>query len=83
VEATTDAVWISYQLDGSKGVAMILKPGQVQEIPPAQQDVVLSYGNRVSLKLMINNREAQFPADAAKFQSKITVNRDNLQTFFP
>lgn len=83
VEATTDSVWISYQLDGGKGVATILKPGQVQEIPPAQQEIILNYGNRVSLKLMINNREAQFPADAPKFQSKVAVNRDTLQTFFP
>lgn len=83
VEATTESVWISYQVDGSKAVAITLKPGQVQEIPPAQQEAILNYGNRVSLKLMINNREAQFPADSPKFQSKIAVNRNNLQTFFP
>jgi len=83
VEATTDSAWISFQVDGTKGVAMILKPGQVQEIPPAQQEVVLNYGNRVNLKLVINNREAQFPADALKFQSKVAISRDNLQTYFP
>ena len=81
LEAIGEA-WIRYQVDEGQPSQMILKTGQTQDIPPAQSAVKLNYGNRQSLKLMINNREATFPADAPKFRSQVTISRDNLQSFF-
>jgi cytoskeleton protein RodZ len=81
LEAIGDA-WIRYQVDEGQPSQMILKTGQAQEIPPAQSAVKLNYGNRQSLKLTINNREASFPADAPKFKSQVVISRDNLQSFF-
>ena len=81
LEATGDA-WIRYQVDEGEPAQMILKTGQAQEIPPAQTAVKLNYGNRQTLKLTINNREASFPADAPKFKSQVVISRDTLQSFF-
>lgn len=78
----TDEAWIKYQVDDGQSAQTILKQGQVQEIPPAQNNVKINYGNRQVLKLVINNREASFPAEAPKFRSQIVITRDNLQSFF-
>lgn len=81
LEALGDA-WIKVQVDEGQAAQTILKTGQVYEIPPAQTAVKLNYGNRQTLKLTINNREASFPADAPKFGAQVVISRDNLQTYF-
>jgi cytoskeletal protein RodZ len=74
--------WIKYQVDDSKPITMILKQGQSQDLPPAQTQVTLNYGNRTTLKFKINDRDASFPPDSPKFKSKVVISRDNLKNFF-
>lgn len=81
LEAAGDS-WIKFQVDDSKPTTMILKQGQSQDLPPAQTQVTLNYGNRTTLKFKINNRDAAFPPDAPKFKSKVVITRDNLKSFF-
>lgn len=82
LEAATGDSWIKYQVDDSKPVTLILKQGQSQDLPSAQTQVTLNYGNRTTLKFKINNRDANFPPDAPKFKSKVVISRDNLNSFF-
>jgi cytoskeleton protein RodZ len=82
VEASTGDVWIRYQVDDAKPTTLILKQGTSQDLPPAQTHVTLNYGNRLTLKFKINNREANFPPDTPKFASQIVISRDNFQTYF-
>lgn len=82
LEAATGDVWIRYQVDDSKPTTLVLKQGQSQDLPPAQTQITLNYGNRTTLKLKINNREANFPPDTPKFASQVVISRDNFQTFF-
>jgi cytoskeletal protein RodZ len=82
LEAATGDVWIKYQVDDAKPTTLILKQGQTQDLPPAQTQVTLNYGNRLMLKLKINNRDANFPADTPKFGSQVVISRDNFQTYF-
>jgi len=82
LEAATGDVWIKYQVDDAKPTTLVLKQGQSQDLPPAQTHVTLNYGNRLTLKLKINNREANFPPDTPKFASQVIISRDNFQTFF-
>jgi cytoskeletal protein RodZ len=82
LEAATGDSWIRYQVDEAPPAQLILKQGLTQEIPPAQTTVKINYGNRQTLKLIINNKEAYFPADAPKFKGQVILSRDNLQTFF-
>jgi len=82
LEAATGDVWIKYQVDDSKPTTLVLKQGQSQDLPPAQTHVTLNYGNRLTLKLKINNRDANFPPDTPKFASQVIISRDNFQTFF-
>ena len=82
LEAATGDSWIRYQVDDAKPTTLILKQGQSQDLPPAQTQVALSYGNRMTLKLKINNRDANFPPDTPKFASQVIISRDNFQTYF-
>lgn len=82
LEAATGDSWIRYQIDGEKPTTIILKQGQSQDLPPAQTQVTLNYGNRMTLKLKINNRDANFPPDTPKFASQVVISRDNFQTYF-
>lgn len=82
LEAATGDSWVKYQVDDSKPTTMILKQGQSQDLPPAQTQVTVNYGNRTTLKFKINNRDANFPPDAPKFKSKVVITRDNLNSFF-
>lgn len=82
LEAATGDSWIRYQIDDAKPTTLILKQGQSQDLPPAQTQVALSYGNRMTLKLKINNRDANFPPDTPKFASQVIISRDNFQTYF-
>lgn len=82
LEAATGDSWIKYQVDEAQPAQMILKQGLTQEIPPAQNTVKINYGNRQTLKLIINNKTAYFPADAPKFKGQVILSRDNLQSFF-
>jgi cytoskeletal protein RodZ len=82
LEAATGDAWIKYQVDEAPPAQMMLKQGQTQDLPLAQNAVKINYGNRQTLKLIINNKEAYFPADAPKFKGQVVLSRDNLQTFF-
>lgn len=82
LEAATGDVWIKYQVDDAKPTTLVLKQGQSQDLPPAQTHVTLNYGNRLTLKLKINNRDANFPPDTPKFASQVIISRDNFQTYF-
>ena len=82
LEAATGDVWIKYQVDDAKPTTLVLKQGQSQDLPPAQTHVTLNYGNRLTLKLKINNRDANFPPDTPKFASQVVISRDNFQTYF-
>jgi len=82
LEAATGDSWVKYQVDDDKPTTVILKQGESQNLPPAQRQVTLNCGNRLTLKLKINNRDANFPPDTPKFKSKVVISRDNLQTFF-
>jgi cytoskeleton protein RodZ len=82
IEAASGDSWISYQSDDSKPTSFILKKGETRDVPPAQNQVALNYGNRMVLKIRINNRDANFPPDTPKFKSKVVISRGNLQTFF-
>jgi len=81
LEAATGDVWIKYQVDDAKPTTIVLKQGQSQDLPPAQTHVTLNYGNRLTLKLKINNRDANFPADTPKFASQVVISRDNIQSY--
>ncbi|MEK6406344.1 MAG: helix-turn-helix transcriptional regulator [Acidobacteriota bacterium] len=82
IEAATGDSWVKYQIDDAKPTTLVLKRGQSQDLPPAKSQVTLNYGNRTTLKLKINNRDATFPADTPKFASQVVISRDNFQTFF-
>jgi cytoskeletal protein RodZ len=82
LEAATGDCWLRYQVDEAPATQMILKQGLTQEVPPAQNVVKINYGNRQTLKLFINDKEAYFPADSQKFKGQVILTRDNLQTFF-
>lgn len=82
IEAATGDSWIKYQVDDSKPTILTLKQGQSQDLPPAQSQITLNYGNRMTLKLKINNRDANFPPDTPKFASQVVISRDNFRTFF-
>lgn len=82
LEATTGDSYIRYQVDDAKPTTMLLKQGHSQDLPPAQNQIKLNYGNRLALKLKINNRDAAFPADAPKFGAQVTISRDNLKPYF-
>lgn len=82
LEAATGDSWVKYQVDDAKPITLILKQGQSQDLPPAQMQVTVNYGNRTTLKFKINNRDANFPPDAPKFKSKVVITRDNLKSFF-
>lgn len=82
LEAATGDSWVKYQVDESKPVTLILKQGQSQDLPAAQTQVTVNYGNRTTLKFKINNRDANFPPDAPKFKSKVVISRDNFNSFF-
>lgn len=82
LEATTGDSYIRYQVDDAKPTTMLLKQGQSQDLPPAQNQIKLNYGNRLALKLKINNRDANFPAEAPKFGAQVIISHENLQTYF-
>lgn len=83
LEATTGDVWTRYQVDEAQSVTVILKQGETQDLPPAENQVKLNIGNRTTLKLSINGREVtSYPPDTKLFAAQLTISRDNLQTFF-
>jgi len=82
LEAATGDSWIRYQIDDDKPTSFTLRKGETRDVPPAQKQVALSLGNRLVLKVRINDREANFPPDTPKFNSKVVISRDNFQTYF-
>ena len=81
LEAATGDAWVKYQVDDAKPTILILKQGQSQDLPPAQMHVTLNYGNRLTLKIKINDRDANFPPDTPKFASQVVISRDNVRTY--
>jgi cytoskeleton protein RodZ len=81
LEAATGDAWIKYQVDDEKPTILVLKHGQSQDLPPAQTHVTLNYGNRLTLKIKINNRDANFPPDTPKFASQVVISRDNFKAY--
>ena len=75
--------WVQYKIDDGKSASMIIKTGQSLDLPVAQSQVKLSYGNRLTLKMLINNQQAVFPPDTPEKDGHVIISRDNLQTFFP
>ena len=64
LEATDADSSIRYWVDDAKqSVTILLRQGEKHEIPPAQNQIRLAIGNRLPLKLTINNREAAFPPE--------------------
>ncbi|HWP45105.1 MAG TPA: helix-turn-helix domain-containing protein [Blastocatellia bacterium] len=81
-EAVNGDSYIRYQADNQEPVTITLKQGQVLEIPPAQNEVKLVYGNRLALKLVVNDREARFPESAPKFGGQVIISRETLESYF-
>jgi hypothetical protein len=82
IEAAAGDCWLRYTVDEGEASSMILKQGLSHDLPPAQNQVVLKYGNRQTIKVLVNNREINFPIDSPKFKGEVTISRSNLQTFF-
>jgi cytoskeletal protein RodZ len=82
-EATIDSCSIRYWIDDAQKPSDVnVKKGESQILPPAQSQVRLAIGNRPAIKMSINNREAKFPEGTGSYPAKVTITRDNLQTFF-
>jgi cytoskeletal protein RodZ len=82
-EATVDNCSIRYWIDDApKPADVVIRKGESQTLPPAQAQVRLNIGNRPAIKMSINNREARFPEGTGSYPAKVTITRDNLQTFF-
>jgi len=82
LEASTGDCWVRFQADDAPAEQTIIKQGQTQAVPPAKSAVKVTYGNRQSLKVIINNREATLPETLPKFKGQIIISRDTLATFF-
>ncbi|GEM_PF-519287 len=82
LEASTGDCWVRFQADDAPSEQTIIKQGQTQAVPPAKSAVKVTYGNRQSLKVIINNREATLPETLPKFKGQIIISRDTLSTFF-
>jgi cytoskeletal protein RodZ len=72
--------WID---DETKATNLFLPQGEARDLPPAQQEVRLSIGNRTVLKLKVNEREATFPPETQRFKARVLISRENLKTYFP
>jgi cytoskeletal protein RodZ len=82
-EATIDNCSLQYWIDdAAKPTSVLIRKGESQSLPPAQSQVRLNIGNRPAVKMSINNREARFPDGIPNWGAKVTVSRDNLQTYF-
>lgn len=83
-EATIGDCSLQYWIDdAAKPTSVLIRKGETQSLPPAQNQIRLNIGNRPAVKMIINNREARFPEGIPNWGAKITVARDNLQTYFP
>jgi cytoskeletal protein RodZ len=83
LEATSDNCSLQYWIDDApKPTSILIKKGDTQSLPPAQSQVRLNIGNRPAVKMSINNREAKFPDGLPNWGAKLTIGRDNLQTYF-
>ncbi|HKP87556.1 MAG TPA: helix-turn-helix domain-containing protein [Blastocatellia bacterium] len=82
LEATVDNCSIQYWIDdAAKPTSILVRKGESQDLPPAQSQIKLNIGNRPALKLKINNRDVTFPEGTPMWGAKVTISRDNLQTF--
>jgi cytoskeletal protein RodZ len=82
-EATVDNCSVRYWIDDAQKPAdVVVRKGESQTLPPALTQVRLNIGNRPAVKMSINNREARFPEGTGSYPAKVTITRDNLQTFF-
>ena len=83
LEATNGESWVRYQVDQGESATVILKPGESKSLPPAHNEIKLSLGNRTTLKLKIDNRDANFPAGTPNFAAQVVISHDNLHTYIP
>jgi cytoskeletal protein RodZ len=84
VEATIEDCSIQYWIDdAAKPTSIRVRKGESQDLPPAQTQIRFNIGNRPALKLKINNRDVTFPEGTALWGAKVTISRDNLQTYIP
>lgn len=74
-----DGSWVQYKVDDNKPISKIMKKGQVEEVPSAQNQVKLDYGTSKTLKLTVNNREVTFPPDAVERDGHVLISRDSIQ----
>jgi cytoskeletal protein RodZ len=82
IEATVDNCSIQFWIDdAAKPTSILVKKGESHDLPPAQNQIKLNIGNRPALKLKINNRDVTFPEGTPLWGAKVTISRDNLQTF--
>ncbi|HUK91520.1 MAG TPA: helix-turn-helix domain-containing protein [Blastocatellia bacterium] len=81
LEATNGASWVKYQVDQGESGTMVLKPGESKTLPPAHDEIRLNLGNRTTLKLKIDNHDAQFPAGTPNFAAQVTISHDNLHDY--
>jgi cytoskeletal protein RodZ len=81
LEASGGDSSVQYWIDEApKPTTVTVKDGQAQDLT-AQTQIRFNIGNRPVLKLKINNRDAVFPPDTPKWGAKVTISRDNLQTY--
>jgi cytoskeleton protein RodZ len=83
LEATNGASWVRYQVDQGETATLTLQPGESKSLPPAHDEIKLSLGNRTTLKLKIDNRDANFPAGTPNFAAQVVISHDNLRSYIP
>lgn len=80
IEATTGDSWVRYQIDDGEPRSVMLRPQQGIDLY-VQDNIKLLIGNRLTLRLKINSREATFPPDTPNFRAQVVISRDNLRDF--
>jgi transcriptional regulator with XRE-family HTH domain len=80
IEATTGDSWVRYQIDDEEPRSVMLRPQQGIDLY-VQDNIKLLIGNRLTLRLKINSREAIFPPNTPNFRAQVIISRDNLRDF--
>ena len=81
-EATIDNCSLQYWIDDAQHpTSLLIKKGESQTLPPAQNQVRVNIGNRPAVRMSINSHEAKFPEGTPNWGAKVAISRDNLQTF--
>jgi cytoskeletal protein RodZ len=80
IEATTGDSWIRYQIDDEEPRSIMLRPQQGVDLH-VRDNIKLLIGNRLTLRLKINSREAIFPPNTPNFRAQVIISRENLRDF--